>query len=214
MTFTRTTLAAAATLCALSSVAVAEDAKPMFAFDSKNLMIRARIINVDPDESSKTSIGGEITADSSFTPELDFTYFWSDHIATELILATSKHDMGAVRTTAGNLDLGDVWILPPTLTLQYHFMTREDKFRPYVGAGINYTMFYNNNASPQQSTSYDNNFGYAFQAGFDYGLNDHWSINADLKKLYLSTDAKVNGTVTASVDLDPWIAGIGLGYRF
>ncbi|MEZ5690751.1 MAG: OmpW family outer membrane protein [Rickettsiales bacterium] len=82
-------------------------------WDAKErFMIRGRILNVMPDERTYTSIGGKVTADNSFVPEVDFTYFFTDHFAAELIAAVSPHDMGAVNTGLGNLDLGSVWLLP------------------------------------------------------------------------------------------------------
>lgn len=201
---------------ALFAAALGLTATPSFAADTsngfpwENLLIRARVIDVNPDVDSSVSIGGGISASSTLTPELDFTYFWSDHFASELILATSRHDMGS--TAAGSL--GDVAILPPTLTMQYHFNTRDKAFRPYVGAGLNYTIFYDTDPAPQDSVHYKNTVGYALQAGADYGLNKNWSINADVKKIFLNTKAVVNGSANADINLDPWIFGVGVGYRF
>ena len=190
-------------------------ATPAFAQTPKagDWMMRVRAIDVSPDESSHTSINGQIAASSTLAPELDFSYFWSENWASELILATTKHEMKAKNTNSGGLDLGDVWILPPTLTMQYHFTT-QSPWKPYLGAGINYTIFYNEDAAPQTSISYKNGFGYALQAGMDYNLNDKWVLNADVKKIFLNTKATVNGTVHADVDLDPWVFGLGVGYRF
>lgn len=177
--------------------------------------LRGRLITVQPDEDSSISpIGGEVDVDGSVVPELDISYFFNDHVAAELILAVTPHDVKAEGTSLGNVDLGDVWLLPPTLTVQYHF-TPEKQFRPYVGAGLNYTIFFDEDAGAMSDIDYDNGVGYALQAGFDYGIDEHWAFNADLKKLYLNTDVSINnGAVTADVDLDPWIFGIGATYRF
>ena len=177
-------------------------------------LVRLRAINVDTDVDSSTSIGGNVTASITTVPELDISYFWTDHIATELILAVTPHDMGATGTALGELDLGDVWLLPPTLTLQYHFLP-ENKFRPYVGAGVNYTVFFSEDSGGVAAIDYEDNFGYDLQAGFDYEINEHLAFNMDIKKVYLNTDVDINGgAVTADVDLDPWIYGVGLAYRF
>jgi outer membrane protein len=112
--------------------------------------------------------------------------------------------------------MGSVRLLPPTLTLQYHF-TPTARFSPYVGAGLNYTFFYNEKKGALRSISYDDNIGYALQAGIDYAIAGAWSFNIDVKKLWLSTDvtADLGGTkLKADVDLNPWIFGVGLGYRF
>lgn len=176
--------------------------------------VRLRLIDVVPEESSTVSIGGAVTADNSLVPELDITYFWSDHFATELILATSKHNIGAVGTALGDVDLGHAWVLPPTFLAQYHF-NPNGTLRPYIGAGVNYTFFYNEDAGDLDTIEYDNGFGFALQGGIDVGLNDNWMLNADVKKIWLNTDVSINGgAVTADVDLNPWVFGIGFGYRF
>ena len=185
------------------------------AWDAKErFMIRARIISVTPDEDSSTSIGGEVDADFGITPEVDLTYFFTDNIAAELIAATSKHDVKAKNTSLGDVDLGHVWALPPTVTLQYHF-NPHGQFRPYVGAGLGYMMWYNDDAGSMSSIDYDNGMIYALQAGMDIGIDENWAFNADVKKMFHNTSASVNGgAVTADVDLDPWVFGVGIGYRF
>ncbi len=183
--------------------------------DKSPWLIRLRAVDVAPDESSTVSINGSATVDSSVVPELDISYFWTDNIASELILATTKHNVGAVNTDLGDADLGHVWLLPPTLLMQYHFAP-DAKIRPYVGAGLNYTFFYSADSGPVvDEISYDDGFGYALQAGVDIGLDDHWAINLDVKKLFLNTDVNIAaGTASADVDLDPWLFGVGLAYRF
>ena len=182
--------------------------------DKDRWIIRARALMVDPDESADISpIGGTVDIDEQYVPELDFTYFFTKNVAAELILATTPHDVTGVNTAVGQVDLGDVWLLPPTLTLQYHFLPDSKTFRPYVGAGINYTYFYNEDSGAVNSIDYDDSFGAAFQAGFDYGLNDNWALNVDVKKVMINTDVSINagGTpVSADVDIDPWIFGAGV----
>ncbi len=182
-----------------------------------DFLVRARAISVTPDESASISvIGGNVSASNQVVPELDFTYFFTDNIAAELILATSKHDASAVGSLLGTVDLGDVGVLPPTLTLQYHFLPK-GQFSPYVGAGINYTFFYNENAPGGVVTSvdYENGFGWALQAGADIALQGNWSLNLDVKKIFLNTDVSLNGgAILADLDLDPWVFGIGFGYKF
>jgi outer membrane protein len=199
--------------------------------DFSKWQIRLRGILVTPSESAAIGvIGGDVAISSTFVPELDFTYFFTENWSAELILATTKHD---VNTTASNLtpvglpasvdvDLGNVWLLPPTLTAQYHFAT--EGFRPYLGAGINYTFFYNVDAGNTiKDVDYDNSFGFAFQGGFDYDLDDKWFLNLDAKYILLSTDVTVDASnlidegslnIPAEVDINPFIVGIGVGMRF
>lgn len=120
-------------------------------------------------------------------------------------------------TSAGQVDLSDVWLLPPTLTLQYHFLPHSETFRPYIGAGVNYTHFYNEDAGAANSIDYDDSFGYALQAGMDYGINDNWAVNIDVKKVMINTDVTIKtggNTINADVDIDPWVFGVGVAYRF
>jgi outer membrane protein len=176
-------------------------------------LLRARAIEVAPDENaSVTVIGGGVDASNTVVPELDLSYFFTDNISAELIAATSKH---SVHATAGNLDLGEVWALPPTLTAQYHFIN-DTGFNPYIGAGINYTHFYNDKAGKAINTiKYTDSVGPALQLGVDYKINDQYSLNLDLKKIWMNTDVKINnGAIQADVDLNPWVIGAGIGYTF
>jgi len=182
-----------------------------------SLMVRARVIGVLPDTTSSiTPIGGQVDATNSIEPEVDGTYFFTDNWAAELIAATTRHHVTANATAAGNIDVGQVRLLPPTLTLQYHFLPH-DAFSPYLGAGVNYTWFFDPTVSHVvvQHVSYENNFGAALQAGVDYEITGRWYANLDVKHLFLSTTARINGgAVRAAVNLDPTMVGAGLGYRF
>lgn len=190
---------------------------------------RFRLVSVSPNESATiNTIGGDIAIDNKIIPELDFTYFLTENIALELILGTTKHNVNTVGSNltavggaaSANVDLGNVWLLPPTLTAQYHF--NMEKFKPYIGAGINYTFFYNINAGNTiKDVSYDNAFGFAFQGGLDYDLNDKWFLNFDAKYILLKTDVTVdasnlaaNLSIPAKVNINPLLIGFGLGMRF
>ncbi len=225
---------AAASLLALSGAAAAHA--------EGSWMVRARALGVLPNESADLSAGGtalvgDVEINDSIVPELDITYFLNDNFAFELILGTTPHDVETKGLVApapvgelGTVDLGKVWLLPPTLTAQYHF-TEMGPFKPYIGAGLNYTIFYSADEGPvADKVSYEDSFGYALQAGFDYdldGVAGGWALNMDVKRLWLNTDVKVNVTtalgaalgadpviVDADVDINPWIVGIGAGYRF
>ena len=149
-------------------------------------------------------------------PELDISYFIQDNWAVELILGVTPHDVSAVGTSVGDVDLGDVTLLPPTLTLQYHF-NPAGKVRPYLGAGVNYTTFFNEdlpNGSALSTIDYDDSFGLAAQAGLDYALENGWLVNFDVKYIDINTDVLIDGAISADVDIDPVIFGIGIGRTF
>ena len=197
---------------------------------AQNWQVRLRGVAVQPNEKSEVSaIGGDVNISNSFIPELDFTYFFNKNFAAELILGTTKHD---VKTTGSNLtaiggpasaevDLGSVWLLPPTLTLQYHFYPTKT-LKPYLGAGLNYTIFYSvDEGSVVKGLDYDNAVGFALQRGLDYMLNDKYFLNFDIKKLFLKTDVNVDATnlasglkIPAEVNIDPLLIGFGVGMKF
>ncbi len=176
-------------------------------------LIRGRVIGMIPDENDGRVGGASVNlrVDDAVMPELDFSYFFNDNFAVELILATTPHDV----SLAGTGKLTRIWVLPPTLTLQYHHPM--GAFKPYVGAGVNYTAVLSSNATAAIGgiDTWDDSIGFALQAGIDYAIDDRWSVNFDVKKIWLNMDAKVTaGKVPASVDLDPWVVGAGIGYRF
>ena len=192
----------------ISTPAIASDIQSLKAGD---FIARLRIVSVDPDADSKvTGLATDVKADNAIVPELDFTYFFTKNIAAELILATSKHDISA---TAG-IDLGDVWVLPPTINAQYHFRP-DSRFRPYAGLGVGYIFYYDENPGDVNSIKYDDGFSYSLQAGADYMIDNNWGINLDFKKIYHNTKVSINnGAITADVDLDPWVWGVGVTYKF
>lgn len=168
---------------------------------------RARIININPDASSSAL---NLDVDTRTTLELDFTRFLTNNLALELILATKKHEV-----TAGGVPVGTVKHLPPTLTLQYHFAP-DSGFRPYVGAGINYTRFYDVNLGGGTLTVDSSSWGGALQAGFDIPLNKTFFLNLDVKKIWIDTDVKVaaTGVTAANLKINPVIFGVGVGMKF
>jgi outer membrane protein len=186
-------------------------------------LIRTRAIVVDPRASSSTikpDLGGQADDISTeATVEFDVNYFFTKNISTELILATTKHNVEARNTVLGDVNLGTVNLLPPTLTALYHFFP-ESRISPYIGAGINYTDFYGvNPGSVATSVDYKNSIGPALQAGFDVAIDNHWSLNADVKKIYINSDVSVETggllpTQKTSVDINPLVFGVGFGYRF
>lgn len=199
---------------------------------NKNWQVRLRALGVYPDQSATIGIiGGDVAISNAFVPELDFTYFFTNNFAAELILGTAKHDVNTVGSdisaiggpTSFDVDLGSVMLLPPTLTFQYHFFPmKEKKFKPYIGAGLNYTLFYNvKEGSVVKGIEYDNALGYAGQVGFDILLNDTYFVNFDVKKLFLKTDVTVDASnlaeglsIPAEVTINPWLVGIGIGMKF
>ena len=202
------TLLAAAALCALTSGAAMAQNYPQ---DGK-WMVRARAVHLD--SANKDSTPLDLSVNNKVIPELDISYFFTPNFAAELILTyPQKHDV-----RAGGTKIGSLKHLPPTLLAQYHF-TNLGAFKPYVGAGINYTRFSSVKFDPAVDDALNpsvkkNSFGPALQIGFDYALDKNWSINFDVKKVYIKTDVRSFGTKVGTFKVDPLLVGVGLGYRF
>jgi len=135
------------------------------------------------------------------------TNFLTNNVALELIAATTKHDV----LGAGS-KIGTVGVLPPTLTVQYHFMP-DATIRPYAGAGLNYTRFYSVNLPAGLDVS-KNSFGGALQAGVDFQVNKDVFINLDVKKIFMKTDVTANGAYLTTLTINPVVIGLGVGMKF
>jgi len=180
-----------------------------------DFQLRLRDLVVSPSPSaniqiSGKNIGGITKVTTSDVPEADLSYFLTDNISVEAIAAVTKHTVS--NSVAGRVVSTE--LLPPTVTVQYQF-DPNGAIRPYVGAGVNYTFFFDN-SSPLSGMKLTNNFGWALQAGADIPVNDGpYFLNMDVKKIFLSTTARAGGgTVFAPVRLDPWLFGVGAGLRF
>ena len=198
----------------LSTLAALSFSSPLFAasdaFKAGDWMVRARALYVMPQESSTLSIGGAVKVDNSVVPEVDLSYFITPNISAELIAAVTPHDI----KTSGGVNAGSSWLLPPTLTVQYHF-TQCPMMFPYVGAGVNYTHFFNADAGALTSVKYNDSIGGALQMGVDIPIKDNWYANVDVKKVYISTNARFAPSgIRAHVNIDPLLIGVGVGYKF
>jgi outer membrane protein len=218
---------------------------PMLAHaEAGDWVVRVRAVNVMPNEDSdlgKTvnnvvgpgtmTPGAELAVSDKVIPELDISYYFTKHIAAELILALgTRHNVSIQGDNAGavgNQDLGSVNLLPPTLTAQWHF-NPDQMIDPYVGAGINYTNFLDRNLKGSAGAINgdkikveSDSWGWALQTGVDINLKDGWLVNFDAKYVTIDTDVKLKGAVTGGVwtkiddlDINPWVIGVGIGKKF
>lgn len=160
-----------------------------------------------------TIAGSDADVSTEVVPSLTLTYFFHKNFAVELFCCFAKHEADAEGSISGLGEVADFWIFPPALTLQYHFDSRGG-FKPYVGAGIQYIHFFNED-SRYGSVDIDSAVGFTLQAGVDVELGRGWYLNADVKKTWLDTEVHWRDAgLRADVDVDPWIFSANIGYRF
>lgn len=190
-----------ASACLLASgAALAQD------FQAGTVLVRARAVNLDSANKDGTGLG--LTVNNKTLPEVDFSYFFTKNIAAELILTVpQKHTVSSNGTPIGSLRH-----LPPTLTVQYHFDA--PGFKPYVGAGLNYTRFSSVHLLGGAADVKRNSVGAALQVGVDIPLAERLYLNIDLKKVFIKTDVSAGGAKVGSFKVDPVLLGVGLGWRF
>lgn len=170
-------------------------------------MVRVRAVNINSANSDSTGLG--LSINNKNIPEADISYFFNKNVAVELILTVpQEHTLSS--TVVGG-PIGTLKHLPPTLTVQYHFDT--DGFKPYVGAGLNFTRFSDVNLTVPADVD-RNSFGAALQIGVDIPLSRNLYLNFDVKKVYIGTDVSLNNAKQGTFKVDPVLVGAGLGWRF
>jgi outer membrane protein len=211
---------------------------PIFAnaHQAGDIIVRAGAATTAPNEESGNIkldgakvAGTKATLDSDTQLGLAFAYMLTDHVGLELLAATPFQHTVAVKGLGAGLDgkLADIKQLPPTLSLQYYPMDAASKFQPYVGVGVNYTWFYDEDlSSTRKSEGFSNldlknSWGWAGQLGMDYMLTDRMMVNASVWYVDIDTEATMDGPsalsvgrTKVSVDVDPWVYMVGIGYKF
>jgi len=190
--------------------------------DDGSWEVRLRGVYLDPANRSDSINAlavpqNAIHINSKGLPDLDIEYFFTPHWSTELVVTYPQTQ----EVDALGIHVGTFKHLPPVLTLKYDFLP-DKAFQPYIGAGVNFTLIYDVNLSvlgiPLELNT--TSWGPALQAGFDYKIRDHWYLNADVKwveitsNLYARLPSLPAQTRVSSLQLDPWLFGIGVGYRF
>ncbi|WP_220769599.1 outer membrane protein OmpW [Shewanella sp. MBTL60-007] len=191
------------------------------AHQAGDIIVRAGVAVVTPNESSPVVADiAEFGVSDNTQLGLNFGYMLTDNIGIELLAATPfSHDI-----SLGELGkIAETKHLPPTLVAQYYFGDANSKLRPYIGAGVNFTNFFDNEFTQEaqelglSELSMSNSWGLAAQVGLDYQINDSWLINASVWYAQISTDVKFNlGDAPQKVetDIDPWVYMISVGYTF
>jgi outer membrane protein len=217
-----------AVLSSLSITVVAADYK------AGDIIIRGGATMVSPDSgTSAIYLGGNdssmsLTVDENTQIGLNLVYFYDKNWAVEILAATPfTHDV-TIQDPNGVLGvdgakLAEVSQLPPTISALYYFDTNS-KLKPYVGAGINYTIFFDEEfeSAPESlgltDLELDGSFGLSIQVGADYQIDDKWHVNASARYISIESEATFNvagdNIGKANVDIDPMVYSIMLGYKF
>ncbi len=191
-------------------VAGAFAAVPAAAHEGGDWLLKAGVTHIKP-KSNNGDVLGNVGLDigSSTRPSVSLTYMASRNIGIELLGAFPfKHDISA----QGLGNIGSTKHLPPTLSLQWHFLP-DAQIQPYVGIGLNYTTFFSAKSS-LGDLKLDDSWGLAAQVGVDVKLSERWFMNADVRYIDISSDVSLNGQRIGKATIDPWVATVGVGYRF
>jgi outer membrane protein len=183
-----------------------------------SLLVRGRIegVLIKHNGTTISRIGGHLDNSDSVTPEVDISYFFTNHIAVEAEVGYEHTTLTAQGTQLGNVSIGKVSSVPIFMVPQYHFLPAS-RFNPYVGIGLAVLPYFDADAAGGlvQQLSVSSEAGAVFQFGLDYRVSGPWYANFDVKKLILSAHATANdGALSASGQVNPWIIGAGIGYRF
>lgn len=199
------------TFFGLAALSLALAAPMAMAQDSGDWVLRARALNLQ--SANKDTTGLNLSVNDKTFPEVDIAYFLTPNLAVELVLTyPQKHDI-----RSGGNKIGTLKHLPPTLLAQWHFPM--GGFRPYVGAGLNLTLFSDVKFDPAiqaaLSPSIKNrSTGAAFQVGVDVPMGGGWLFNADVKKVQIKTDVFSFGAKAGTFKVDPTLLSVGFGKRF
>jgi outer membrane protein len=185
----------------LGIAALSGAALPALAQQEKgDWLVRARALHLDSANKDSTGLG--LTVNNKTFLEVDITRFLSPNLAVELVLALpQKHTL-----KSNGSEIGSLKHLPPTLSLQYH-ATGLGGFRPYVGAGLNYTRFMDVEFVPALAalnpSIKKNSYGLSFQV-----------LNVDVKKVQIATEVTAGGSKLGKFKVDPVLFSVGAGMRF
>jgi outer membrane protein len=197
-----------------AALAMAAISAPVAA-DAGDWLARVGYTYIDPDDDGGNLNGTtqQFEVDGAGSLTFEVTYMIDDNFAVELLAAWPfEHDV----KLEGVGDIAEAKHLPPTLSLQYHW-TRWGAFKPYVGAGINYTYFFDEDTKGALSSSdidLGDSWGLAYQIGVDYSFSENWFVNANVRYINIETDADLDNVDVGNVKVDPWLFGANIGYRF
>lgn len=214
----------AVTLAGMAAVGAPVGQAEAGAREAGTWLVRGGISNINP-KSENLALGGEFTGaflevDDAWGITFNGSYFISSHFAVELLLALPySHDID-VKTPDGSLRIGKTKQLPPTLSAQYHFALN-GPVQPYLGVGLNLTRFFSEELTDEakslleaDSLGLDSSTGLAWQAGVDWDITDQLLVNLDVRLIDIDTDARIDGVRLGTVEIDPVVIGLNVGWKF
>lgn len=214
-----TKLLLALTVAAGLSAAPAFAAEPIKPKAKGDIVLNVRLTDVAPNAgdpiltAAGAATGLKADVKDDIKPTIGLSYFLTDKLAVEVIAGTTQHTVKAVGPGTDAV-VHKTWVLPPVVSLQYHPLPGA-RVSPYVGAGLNYMLFYSGKDQNGFTVDLKDGFGYALQAGADIPINAAYNLNLDVKKVWFDTDARINGgALTSKVKLDPLVVSVGFGRRF
>ncbi|MEM9637061.1 MAG: OmpW family outer membrane protein [Pseudomonadota bacterium] len=164
--------------------------------------------SVDPKSDNGTLAGAAADIGSDEALTLTFEYFIRDNIGIELLAATPfEHEI-----SLGGSPAATTKHLPPTLSVNYHF-TNASPWKPYVGLGINYTTFFEEETG-LGTLELDDSFGISAQVGVDYKISDNGWLRANIRWFDIDTDASLNGADIGTAEIDPFLFGVAYVHKF
>ncbi len=198
---------------------------PAWAGEAGQWMVRAGATNIYPDDDNgdlnlnrldPALSPAEIDVDDAWGFTFNISYFFTENWAVELLAAAPyNHDFDIDDPGLGFGISGETDHLPPTLSVQYHFPLANQRFTPYVGVGVNWTIFDDEDLDNLPlDVDLDDSVGLAGQVGVDIDINENWFMNVDLRYIQIESDVEVAGVDVGDVEIDPWLFGLNVGYRF
>lgn len=195
-------------LLSATALAAALLSGPALAQSAGDLTLGFGVAVVAPKSDNGTLAGAAATVDNNARPSITVEYFIRDNLGIELLGALPfKHGI--------NLDgahVGETKHLPPTLSLNWHFPAG-GALKPFVGLGVNYTAFFEEN-SPLGELKIKDSFGLAAHLGADWALDDKRAVRFDLRYIDIDSDVTLDGAPIGTVEVDPLVAGISYVMKF
>lgn len=202
----RAATSATALLLALCAAALSPPAPA--AADEGRWLLRGGLSHVEPKADNGQLPVGDITINSHFDPSLNVGYFLTPNWAVDVLLALPfEHEFSVNGANAGSTAQ-----LPPTFTLQYRFLPGA-AVQPYLGAGASLTLFMDEQLNSGNQLRLDPSFGLAVQAGIDVPLNARWRLGFDARYIDIDSKASVDGQDVGTIEIDPYVLSVNLGYR-